>query len=244
MNPLFLVLLLLLLGLLIVLLVVLARLYRALRYSRTENDQLRSILQLSSSRAQNDLKSLRQLRHDLRHYLRVAQMPLSDSLLYSEPQDQAAPPQNWVLSSLEDYYRQRAEHLGFQVDLRLELIPTREELLPDLCLLLSNLLENAVEALQREGSGWLRARSHSTPGYLSLVVVNSSSQKLHIRNGHYLSSKREGRYGIGLSTALDIARRYGGSAEFSADGKEFRASVFLPWSASPQPPKPSFSSVK
>lgn len=241
MNPLFLALLLLLAGLIIVLLVVLVRLRRTLRYSRTENDQLRSILQLSSSRAQNDLKSLRQLRHDLRHYLRVAQTPLSADLLFSELQDQAPPSQSWVLSSLEDYYRQQAEHLGFQADLHLDLPPAREDLLPDLCLLLSNLLENAVEALQREGAGWLRARSHSTPGYLSLVVVNSCSQRLRIRNGHYLSSKREGRYGIGLTTVLDIARRYGGSAEFSADGKEFRASVFLPWSASPSSPPNSLN---
>ena len=50
-----------------------------------------------------------------------------------------------------------------------------EELLPDVCLVLSNLLENAVEALQREGTGWLRARCRSAQGYLSLVVGNSSS---------------------------------------------------------------------
>ena len=92
----------------------------------------------------------------------------------------------------------------------------------------SNLLENSLEALQREGGGWLRARSVSTSGYFSLVVGNSCTRPLRSLNGHYLSSKSPGRFGIGLATIQEVAQHYGGNAEFTVENGEFRASIFLP----------------
>ena len=126
--------------------------------------------------------------------------------------------QNLALESLEHYYRSCGEELGFQTDIRLNLPITQGDLLPDLCLVVSNLLENGVEALQRV----------STSGYFSLVVGNTCTRPLRSRNGHYLSSKREGRIGVGLATVQEIVRKYGGSSEFTADGEQFRAYVFLP----------------
>ena len=117
--------------------------------------------------------------------------------------------------------------MGFQADLRLSFSPAWEAAIPDLCLMLGNLLENSLEALQREGTGWLRVRSFSTPGYLSLVVGNSCTRPLRSVNGRYLSSKAPGRFGIGLETVREIAQRYGGQAEFAVEEGEFRASIFL-----------------
>ena len=122
---------------------------------------------------------------------------------------------------------ERAEALGFQVDLRITLSQVWEDAIPDVCLVLSNLLENAIEALQREGGGWLRARSTAAGGYVSLVVGNSCTRPLRTLGGRYLSSKAPGRFGIGLETVREVAQRYGGQAEFTAGNGEFRASVFL-----------------
>ena len=90
------------------------------------------------------------------------------------------------------------------------------------------LLRDFEILLQREDGGWVRARSLATSGYVSLVVCNSCTKPLRMRNGRYLSSKGNSRVGVGLSTVQEIARRYGGRAEFSADGVQFRAAVFLP----------------
>lgn len=202
---------------------------RALRRTQRENQRLRQILLLGSNSAQQDLNALRKLRHDLRHYLLATDAPEDLGKTLEQPLS-GGEAQSWALTSLERYYRQRGEALGFETDIRLNLELPREDLLPDLCLVVSNLLENAVEALEREGGGWLRARSRSAPGYVSLVVGNTCSHTLRTRNGRYLSSKAEGRLGVGLATVQEIARRYGGSSEFFADGKQFRAEVFLPCS--------------
>lgn len=210
------------------------RTWEALRREREENRRLREILQVGDQRAQSDLDQLRRLRHDLRHDLLLAeQMPLSAetaAALRDTLQAGGDLPwgNSWAVSALEEHYREQAAALGFQADLRI--LPPKgwETDMPDLCLMLSNLLENSIEALQREGGGWMRARSVSTAGYFSLVVGNTCTRTLRAFNGHYLSSKAPGRRGLGLETVQEAAQRWGGQADFKVENGEFRASVFLP----------------
>lgn len=207
---------------------------RMLRREQEENRRLRSLLQMGSQTAQSDLSQLRQLRHDLRQYLVLAEgssAPVETAAALREALDTAPPVggwESWAVSALERHYREQAKAMGFQADLKIAPPQSWEGLLPDLCLVLGNLLENSLEALQREGGGWLRARSVSTAGYFSLVVGNSCTSPLRVRGDRYLSSKAPGRVGIGLETIREIAERYGGQAEFTVKDGEFRASVFLP----------------
>lgn len=233
----------------------LRRLRSALCQEREENRRLRELVRAGAREAEAELEQMRRLRHDMRHFLQMAEggAPLGSLLSVLETaQEQPASARDgsWAVSSLVRGYQSLAEDEGFSVDFRLEHLPVSEGQLPDVCLVLSNLLENAVEALRREGGGWLRARSTFADGYLTIVVGNSSSERLRRVNGRYLSSKAEGRFGVGLATVQEIARKYGGQAEFSADGKEFRAAVFLTCAspaaqedASPPAPPPPVSGV-
>lgn len=210
------------------------RTWEALRREREENRRLREILQMGDQKAQSDLDQLRKLRHDLRHDLLLAeQAPLSANtaaVLRDALEAGADLPwgNSWAVSALEEHYREQALALGFQADLRIVPPQGWESGMADLCLMLSNLLENSIEALQREGGGWLRARSVSTAGYFSLVVGNTCTRALHTVKGHYLSSKAPGRLGIGLETVREVAQRWGGQADFKVENGEFRAAVFLP----------------
>lgn len=209
-------------------LVLLLRLWRGLRREREENRRLRDMVKLSARRAEDEEAVLRRLRHDLRHYLRAASDVPEGQAPSSGGERLEAISESWVVSALAGRYREQAEALGARTDILLPLGAEGPELLPDLCLVLSNLLENAVECLRREGGGWLRARSYATPGYVSIVVGNSCAQPLRAAGERYLSSKGEGRLGVGLSSVQDIARRRGGEAVFTVSDGEFRASVFLP----------------
>ena len=202
------------------------RLRKTLRREREENQRLRRLLRVGSQAASTDLAQMKKLRHDLRQYLTLAE---SSAVLRDAPDP--APPvgelEGWAVSALKRHYLERAKVLGFQADLQLTLPQTWEDAIPDVCLVLNNLLENAIEALQREGGGWLRAGSIATSGYFSLVVGNSCTKPLRTLGGRYLSSKAPGRFGIGLETVQEIAKRYGGLAEFTVENGAFRASVFL-----------------
>ncbi len=199
--------------------------------AQEENRQLRELLQTGTQLAQDDLSKLRQLRHDLRHYLLLAEDPSAAPEAAALRQALDAMPastgSSWAFSALERHYQEKAKALGFQADLHIVPPQDWDEVMPDLFLILGNLLENAIEGLQREGEGWLRARSVCAPGYFSLVVGNTCTQPLRMTGGQYLSSKAPGRVGVGLATVQAIAQRYGGQAVFTAEAGAFRAAVFL-----------------
>lgn len=204
----------------IVLSVRLLRLHRVLEQERQENRHLRELLFIGSRETESKLGHLRRLRHDLRRYLQTAEGPTLPQELSSALNQPISPPGNWTLSALVSLYQSQAQALGIESDLCLPVEPDLDELLPDFCLILSNLLENSLEALAREGGGWLRARCTSSGGgYISLVVANSSATHLRRINRRYLSSKRGIRFGTGLSTVQGVVRRRGGRAEFTADGQ-------------------------
>lgn len=102
----------------------------------------------------------------------------------------------------------------------------------DLCAILANLLENAVEACLRisEGRRFISVVLVQQKQALSIEVKNSAEGAAAARNGGgFLSVKAEGRTGYGLASVTAIARRYDGAAEFAFDeaAKLFRSTVFL-----------------
>ena len=196
-----------------------ARLTSLLSAARGENRRLREIVTLNSKYGVTDLEELRRLRHDMRHYA-ITGSAVSTSAELSAPGSPA-------IRSLVEYYSAQALSAGASADLMLDLDICDDELVPDLCLVVSNLLENAVESLSSQEHGWLRARSYCTDGYVTLVVGNSCTAAPRSHRGMFRSSKARGRSGIGLATVYDVARSYDGRAEFTADGKQFMASVFL-----------------
>lgn len=216
------------------------RLYHTLCRERHENRRLRELIRTGFLEVDSDLEQMRRLRHDLRHYLQVTGGEVVPDTLLTELADVLKRSVttfggSWAVSGLSRHYQSLAEAEGFEADLQLENSPVPDFLLPDVCLVLSNLLENAVEALRREGSGWICAKSISANGFLTIIVANSSSTRLHWVNGRCLSSKAEGRFGVGLATVQDIAHKCGGQATFLADGNHFRAQVILSCSAPPCP---------
>lgn len=102
----------------------------------------------------------------------------------------------------------------------------------DLCAVLSNLLENALEACER-----LTCQEHfinitiaQKKSTLSIYLENSADKTtIHSRGGRFYSAKEPGRIGYGLSSVNVVAVRYHGEAKFSFDEERrvFISSVLL-----------------
>ena len=100
----------------------------------------------------------------------------------------------------------------------------------DLCAVVSNLLENASEACVRVSCGrrFINVKISATTGSLLAVIVENSYEGEIRRSGSaFISSKKKGRKGIGISSVLNIIEQYNGLSKFEYQNRIFKASVLL-----------------
>ncbi|MCI9485595.1 MAG: GHKL domain-containing protein [Lachnospiraceae bacterium] len=211
------------------------------------------LLHMSQSRyesLQDAIIETRQARHDLRHHFHAlsalaAKEDWESLRSYLSEAERRLPETELVLCAnptvdgTAGYYAAQYEQQGIAWNFRLELperLPVPET---DFCVVLSNLLENALEAGRRpeisssEISGpdsrppsvSVSARTHGET-ILLLTVENTLLRPVREQGGTFFSSKREGP-GIGLSSVRRIAEKNGGYCRFEQDETCFRAHVMF-----------------
>ena len=146
---------------------------------------------------------------------------------------------NIELDALVQYYNNLAQSAGIRFRARLSLPTVLNFPIVDLCGLLGNLMENAVEACQRQQTGdkTIFIAGRVQDGQLQFVVDNSFDGELKTRGEKYLSSKRSG-FGLGVSSVLETVERYNGVINLYSDEKGFHAELSLPTGAEKRMPSP------
>lgn len=98
----------------------------------------------------------------------------------------------------------------------------------DLCALLMNLLDNAIEASRREEQGDIRIQIGMVKEYLSIQVKNRSSTDVLAQNPQLLTRKADaGQHGIGLKIVRQVVERYHGLFETYMESGYFVATAML-----------------
>lgn len=179
-------------------------------------------------------------RHDLRQHLSVMWAYLDrndiDGLKgYLMSYEKKLPPdvrrtftKNFALNAVCTRYAEEARRYEIDYDAALDMperLPMNE---PEVCALLGNLLENAVDACRdaRCSAPFIRVRGMWEDGHIVFAVDNSCEQEPVWMDGRLLSSKREG-FGTGTWTIQRAAERNGGTVAFTYKDGVFFASVFL-----------------
>jgi len=214
---------------------------------------LRSELALSSSRLalakkhiamQTDyydalsaqINEVRAVRHDMRHFVGVMKRLskegrfeeldrfLSDYADKSETEPLPVFCENVVANSILGYYsfKARERNITFRCACA---IPKR---LPvsggDLCVVLGNALENALEACEKQpepDARFISAEARTTGGQLLIRIENSYNGLLNERDGRYLSTKSDREHGIGLRNIQKVVDAYGGFLKTEYNGTTF-----------------------
>lgn len=137
---------------------------------------------------------------------------------------------------LNPKYRQ-AQKLGIDISIRMSVPEEKDIAAADLCCILANALDNAVEACARgiqagEPAGWIRMHSRIHTNYWVLEISNSLGVSASAEHGTFPSSKRlhfTGRQaaGIGLQNIRTVVERYEGVLEVKS-GEEFSLNIMLP----------------
>ncbi|MFA6947683.1 MAG: GHKL domain-containing protein [Eubacteriales bacterium] len=186
------------------------------------------------------IDSAKQARHDLRHhnalilnyletggvedavsYLRQAENALSDSALTEFS------PNPTVNAVLRIYSRQAQEH-DISYAALADLPDTLPLTAPELGALLSNMLENAVEACMKLEAGKRRiaVRTRTDEKGFRLEVCNSVCGDVAFEGGFPMSTKPGG--GTGTKSIANIVKKYEGMLRFKQEGGEFFTQILIP----------------
>ena len=186
------------------------------------------------------IASTREARHDLRQHLNIIdqylqngdQEALKDYISqyrkYLPPDTQYTYCKNYAVNAIVCYYAEEArrEQIAFEVDLRIpEKLSVPE---PELCAVIGNLLENALDACRdiRKPKPFIHVRMKEENNQLILAIDNTCVKTPVEQDGRFLSSKHDG-FGTGTSSVQNTAERYHGMAQFRCVNGVFYASVLL-----------------
>jgi sensor histidine kinase regulating citrate/malate metabolism len=159
----------------------------------------------------------------LRAYLETLMGELPDhEILYCK---------NYAVNAVINYYLSIAKSEGVRLDVKLD-IPEKAGSISDmeLCVIMGNFLENAVEAnrrIEREEK-FIRVRSRIQGEYLTIAVENTFDGICNKKDGAYFSHKRENNTeGIGLPSVNAICTKYGGRTVISIEGKTWHSTAVV-----------------
>ena len=216
--------------------------------TRNQLEQTRNNLKLQVGQAVREIEALRTsqqqtraYRHDLRHHLQYistciengrgeqaqeyiqsicSEIEASKVTIYCENETA-----NLIFSS----YAARAEECGvpFRVEANIpQSIPVAET---DLCVLLSNALENALRACRRlkaeDKAVFIEVTAREKNGWLFLQFINPCPEGVRFENG--VPVNRAEGHGVGVRSICAIVEKYKGLSDFSVQDGRFILRVSL-----------------
>ncbi|WP_454051870.1 sensor histidine kinase [Clostridium sp. Marseille-Q7071] len=130
----------------------------------------------------------------------------------------------------EKYNIAKEEEIEFICDF---MIPKETSLEPvDLCVILSNALDNAIEACIRIGDNdisktiWIK--SYIRDIYLIIEVSNTTVDKIQYAEGKIVSRKLDKyNHGMGISNIKSVARKYNGIVDIVEEKNKFIINVMM-----------------
>ncbi len=190
----------------------------------------------------NQNEEISALRHDLRHHITVlrslcqkgdlervsAYLDTMGAWNMAPGNYTVHPAVNGILTAM----LARGERLGIQSSVQVKLSGQLSIPDSDLCALLMNLLENAIDANEKVPEGaerWIRITIHIRGDYLYIGVENARSRPVDFdpEAGEFRSTKEGGIHGYGLKSARVIARKYDSELRLEALDGCFSASTAL-----------------
>lgn len=99
---------------------------------------------------------------------------------------------------------------------------------PDICGLLANAYDNAIEACLTQNNAYVRTKVNTTRNYTVIEIANPVKKKMRVHKNKIPTSKRDkSAHGYGIEIMKQIVRKYGGSCIFRCDDKEFTVKIVL-----------------
>ena len=207
----------------------------------TQNNYLLTLQNIQYDNLQQRIDEARQAKHDVRHHANMVREYLHSGKLqeletYLDQYTDALPStqpfvycQHYETNTLLNYFAHQAQQLGITVDVFVRFPENIARSETTLAVILSNLLENAVDACKEITDGEKKITVHGkvSDGFVFLEISNNYTGALHqTKNGNYLTTKENGN-GLGLRSVSHLVKLHNGAFEVDTSDNIFRVSVML-----------------
>lgn len=219
-----------------------------LYYSSAEQKQIRlqetqknldiqltqSVREINALRKSQELT--RQYRHDLRHHLQYISSCITNqqceqaqtyiSNICKEIETHKVQPycDNEAANLIISSFANRAEKIGVKIEVYGNIPASISISDSDLCVILSNALENALHSCQNlknlKNNLNIKIQFYEKNNKLFLQITNPCNDDIHFKNGIPISENGEG-HGIGTQSICAVVRRYGGVYSFLVRDEKF-----------------------
>lgn len=218
-------------------------LYHSAEEQKTSQlQQLQKVLDIQLNQSVREINALREsqeltrrYRHDMRHHLQYlsacmesgqteqAQTYISDIYTEIEAQTIQYYCENEAVNLILSSFAGRAKKDGIEIKVTGSLPASINITDSDLCVLLSNALENALHACQKltsnDISRIIDIQFFKRNNKFFLQITNPCCQNVRFENGIPLSDKPN--HGIGIQSICAIVRQYGGVCTFLLQNEQF-----------------------
>lgn len=188
---------------------------------------------------------VRRVKHDTMHHINACNMlytqgeydRLGEYLQKLQTDGEAIAPLKYSNNLMIDYivmsFSGKAERLQISLQTDIAVLPELSIADSDLCSLLNNVLQNAIDACLRltdVQKRWIRLEIHADENKVYFTCTNSCDGYFVQHNGRYLTTKRDSSaHGYGMSIIRSLCSHNGGAMAARVDGNRFTVKVALPY---------------
>lgn len=213
------------------------RIYRE-NLARIQSDYLKTQLDILQDLKEKE-ENVHKLRHDLKNHLTIieglcAQGQYEEVLSYSNQlngmysQSSLALSGNKIADIIIHTKMTTAQQTGIDFCFEGTLIGLNTLAEPDICGLLANAYDNAIEACQTQENAYIHTKANTTKNHTYIEIRNSIPEKKQIHNNQLKTTKEDKRnHGYGIEIIKQIAHKYHGSCEISSTNTEFIVEIML-----------------
>lgn len=186
------------------------------------------------------IEKTRKSRHDIHHHINVVYQLAKENKIeqlieYLEEYnkiDSTKEPMvycnNSTVDAILNHYILLAKDNGIEVHLNVALPEELKIRDTDLCIVIGNLLENAIEASEKEKNKRIKLRINRSNEYICMLVSNLYNGEIKKGHSGYYSRKREFKdTGIGLSSVSAVVEKYDGRMEVDHTNGEFNVFIMM-----------------
>lgn len=190
------------------------------------------------------IDEVRRIKHDTMLHINVCNMlceqgeyaRLGEYLQKLQTDTQAIAPLQYSNNLMIDYlvmsFSRKAEQKQISLQTDIEVLPELHIPDSDLCSLLNNILQNALDAclkLPDVSKRWIRLEIRADENKVYFTCINSCDGHVIQEGGRYLTTKSDSAsHGYGMGIIRDLCRHNDGAMAVQVDGDRFTIKVALP----------------